>query len=233
MTGHARRMRRRWAPLHAVSLLILLTLACLPITPVQAASGVSGSLVSALERSAPAANPHVLELATRALRCVQRRMPVRTLSVIDYSLPSTQRRLWVFDLTQKRLLFREWVAHGRNTGNNMAKHFSNRPGSLMSSLGTFVTDGTYVGHNGLSLRLKGLDGRFNDEAERRAIVIHGADYVSPNFAKNSGRLGRMVFAYYPNKAWLQGSHLLHGCGPSGDEDGLAATTTARSATTSR
>lgn len=195
-------------------------------------------LAHALSRAAPAANPKVLSLATRALSCVQRSMPTRTLSVIDYSLPSTRPRLWVFDIAKRQLLFKELVAHGRNSGENLATHFSNRPGSLMSSLGTFVTDGTYHGHNGYSLRLKGVDGRFNDNAESRAIVIHAANYVNLSLAHEQGRIGRswgcpavrpavahklidairersMVFAYYPDKAWLKGSQLLEGC--SGDQ----------------
>lgn len=195
---------------------------------------VSPPLAQELASVAPLANPQVLVLAARAVACVDKSMPVRTLSVIDYSLPSTQPRLWVFDLQQHRLLFHEWVAHGRNSGENLATRFSNEPGSLMSSLGTFVTDGTYVGHNGYSLRLKGIDGRFNDQAESRAVVIHGAAYVDPAFARKEGRLGRsfgcpavrkdiahklidairersVVFAYYPDVHWLQGSRVLDGC----------------------
>lgn len=195
----------------------------------------SNDLASALVRAAPAADPHVITLATRALQCVQKAMPARTLSVIDYSRPSSQPRLWVFDLAHRTLLFKELVAHGRNSGNDLATHFSNAPGSLMSSLGTFVTDGTYVGHNGYSLRLKGLDQGFNDNAESRAIVIHGANYVSPVFAASEGRLGRswgcpavrrgvarrlidtikersVVFAYYPDPTWLKQSSTLGDCG---------------------
>ena len=156
-----------WIRLAPVAL--LLVFACVP--PSAAADGGREALARALAQTAPRANPKVLALATQALACVRRTMPVRTLSVIDYSLPSTTPRLWVFDLAHRSLLFHVLVAHGRHTGGQYAKHFSNREGSLMSSLGTFVTDGTYVGHNGYSLRLKGLDGRFNDQAEKRAIVI--------------------------------------------------------------
>lgn len=196
-----------------------------------------GDLASALSHAAPAADPKVIALATRALQCVQKAMPARTLSVIDYSRPSTEPRLWVFDVNQRTLLFNEWVAHGRNSGDNLTERFSNAPGSLMSSLGTFVTDGTYQGHNGYSLRLKGLDDGFNDNAESRAIVIHGANYVSPAFAKTQGRIGRswgcpavragvahklidairersVVFAYYPDKRWLSNAATLGDCGAS-------------------
>ncbi|WP_425477057.1 murein L,D-transpeptidase catalytic domain family protein [Oleiagrimonas soli] len=196
--------------------------------------GSDRALAVDLARAAPQANPRVIALATRALKCVSRHRTVRTLSVIDYSLPSTTPRLWVFDLPHRTVLFHVLVAHGRNTGGQYARHFSNREGSLMSSLGTFVTDGTYVGHNGYSLRLKGLDGRFNDQAEKRAIVIHGASYVSRQFAEAQGRLGRswgcpavrksvakplidairkqsVVFAYYPDKDWLQDAPTLADC----------------------
>lgn len=193
-----------------------------------------GGLAAALARAAPAADPRVLALATRALQCVQPAMPARTLSVIDYSRPSTEPRLWVFDLAQRRLLFRERVAHGRNSGGNVPDRFSNTPESRMSSLGTFVTDGTYHGRNGYSLRLRGLDGRFNDNAESRAIVIHGASYVSESFARAEGRIGRswgcpavrqavarplidairersVVFAYYPDRDWLAAAPTLGDC----------------------
>jgi hypothetical protein len=212
--------------------------AALFLVPLAAAASPTDAdrLAEALSLAAPAANPKVLALASRALTCVQRSMAANTLSVIDYSLPSTTPRLWVFALGQQpRLLFHEWVAHGRNSGDNLPNRFSNEPGSLMSSLGTFVTDGTYQGHNGYSLRLKGIDGRFNDRAEERAIVIHGASYVSQAFVRGQGRLGRswgcpavragvarklidtiadrsVVFAYYPDPGWLGASRLLGDCG---------------------
>ena len=156
---------------------------------------------------------------------------MRRLSVIDYSRPSTQPRLWVFDLEKARLLFEERVAHGRNTGENLATRFSNATGSYMSSLGAFVTQEAYRGSNGYSLRLQGLEPGFNDKARERAIVIHGAPYVSDALVRSQGRLGRslgcpavstavarplidsirggsFVFAYYPDPAWLKQSRLL-------------------------
>lgn len=216
-----------------VLLLLLLLLA--PGIRAALASPADGGLAAALAHAAPAADPKVLALATRALQCVQKTMPARTLSVIDYSRPSTEPRLWVFDLGRRTLLFRELVAHGRNSGDNLPDHFSNAPESRMSSLGTFVTDGTYQGHNGYSLRLKGLDGRFNDNAESRAIVIHGASYVNAAFAHALGRIGRswgcpavrksvaqplidairehsVVFAYYPDRDWLRAAPTLGNCG---------------------
>ena len=223
------------APRTLVRRVLPLAALLLALAPAARAAAPLDPLAADLARAAPAANPQVIALATRALQCVQKAMPARTLSVIDYSRPSTQPRLWVFDLAHRTLLFKELVAHGRNSGDNEATHFSNAPGSLMSSLGTYVTDGTYVGHNGYSLRLKGLDEGFNDNAESRAIVIHGASYVSPMFAASEGRLGRswgcpavrrgvakrlidtikdrsVVFAYYPDPKWLRQSPTLGSCG---------------------
>ena len=112
------------------------------------------------------------------------------LSVIDYSLPSTTKRLWVFNLDSRRLLFHELVAHGRNSGENLALSFSNEEGSLKSSLGAFVTGTTYFGKNGYSMRLRGMESGVNDHAEARAIVVHGAPYVDEAVARKLGRLGR-------------------------------------------
>ncbi len=112
------------------------------------------------------------------------------LTVIDYTLPSTQPRLWVLDLDRGRVLYRELVAHGRRSGENVTRAFSNAPGSLMTSLGLFVTDSPYVGHNGYSLRLRGLQPGINDRAYERAIVFHGAPYVNQATAEKAGRLGR-------------------------------------------
>ena len=98
--------------------------------------------------------------------------------------------MWVIDLSLGRILYRELVAHGRESGENTTRTFSNLPGSLMSSMGLFVTDATYVGRNGYSLRLRGLEPGVNDRAYDRAIVMHGADYVSQALAARLGRIGR-------------------------------------------
>lgn len=112
------------------------------------------------------------------------------LTVIDYSRPSTERRLWVLDLVRARVLFHELVAHGKNSGEDVTQFFSNAHGSLMTSLGLFVTGSTYYGANGYSLRLAGRDAGVNDNAFARAIVMHGAAYVSEAVAARLGRLGR-------------------------------------------
>ncbi|MFD2787260.1 murein L,D-transpeptidase catalytic domain family protein [Hymenobacter rubripertinctus] len=113
-----------------------------------------------------------------------------TLSIIDFSQSSTRERLWVIDLSQGRLVHHSLVAHGKNTGEEFARTFSNREGSEMSSLGFYVTSHTYQGKHGLSLRLEGVDAGYNTNARSRAVVVHGADYVSPAFVQRHGRLGR-------------------------------------------
>jgi hypothetical protein len=179
----------------------------------------------------------VFELALNAASCAVRTGAVTappTLTVIDYSKPSTERRLWVFDLKAKELVYEELVAHGQGSGANMATAFSNENESHQTSLGLFVTKDTYVGKNGYSLRLDGLDRGVNDRARERAIVMHGAPYVSEQFVKANGRLGRswgcpavsdavarkmidlvkgggLVFSYYPDAEWLKNSKYLGGC----------------------
>ena len=188
----------------------------------------SDSLAASLLRQAPGLRAEVLRLALDAAQTAEDRGLVQrrdVITVIDYSLPSTQPRLFVFDLIARKLLFRELVAHGKNSGDNRTTFFSNSPGSLATSLGLFVTEDTYVGGNGYSLRLRGLEEGVNDMALDRAIVMHGASYVSRAAIAALGRLGRSwgcpavrtevakkiintvrggsaVFAYYPEKSWL-------------------------------
>jgi len=160
--------------------------------------------------------------------------PPRTLTLIDYSRPSVEPRLWVYDLNSGALLFKELVAHGRNTGDNMATRFSDAMNSHQTSLGLFVASTTYVGSNGYSLRLDGMEPGFNGRARDRAIVMHGAPYVDPGVAARQGRLGRswgcpalreavardiidtiagggVIFSYYPDDDWLKTSRFINGC----------------------
>ena len=177
---------------------------------------------------------HIVDLAISAVTCGIASgdlVAPPTLTVIDYSLPSARPRLWVFDLRSGQLLFKELVAHGRNSGVAVATHFSDKAGSHQSSLGLFRTADTYVGQNGYSLRLDGLEPGINGHARARAIVMHGAKYVDANVAGDSGRVGRswgcpalreaiarqlidavrdggVVFSYYPDPAWLENSRFL-------------------------
>lgn len=112
------------------------------------------------------------------------------LTIVDFSKSSREKRLWVVDLEKKSVLYHTLVAHGRNTGDEYARHFSNTSESYMSSLGFYVTAESYIGKHGLSLKLHGKDEKYNSNALSRAVVIHGADYVSENFIKQHGRLGR-------------------------------------------
>lgn len=114
------------------------------------------------------------------------------LSIVDFSISSNKERLWVIDMKTKNILFHTLVAHGRNTGDEYAANFSNLPNSFMSSIGFYVTGEVYHGKHGLSLRLDGQEKEFNSQARNRAVVMHGADYVSKAFIKKAGRLGRSL-----------------------------------------
>ncbi|GAA4470723.1 murein L,D-transpeptidase catalytic domain family protein [Nibrella saemangeumensis] len=130
------------------------------------------------------------EVFEYALRGLQKMDAKPIISIVDMSQPSTKKRLYVIDLENKKLLFNTFVSHGRNTGELMASSFSNVNSSNKSSLGFYKTLGTYVGKHGVSLKLKGLEKGFNDNAYERAIVLHGADYVCEDFVRRTGRLGR-------------------------------------------
>lgn len=134
----------------------------------------------------------VLELAMEGWGKLEDDLKSPILTVIDFSLPSTEKRLWVIDPAKGLILHHTVVAHGRNSGELLAKTFSNQPESFQSSLGFYKTAETYQGKHGYSLRLDGLEKGFNDQARNRAIVIHGADYAKEEFAKNTGRLGRSL-----------------------------------------
>ncbi len=112
------------------------------------------------------------------------------LTLIDFSLSSNTKRLWVIDLTSNTILFNSLVAHGRNTGEEFASAFSNLNSSFKSSLGFYATGEIYQGKHGASLRLDGLENGVNDNARERGVVMHGADYVSESFIRNHKRLGR-------------------------------------------
>jgi len=112
------------------------------------------------------------------------------LTVVDFNKSSTQKRLWIIDLANNRLLYNTLVAHGQGSGGDMPNKFSNLPNSHQSSLGFYVTSDIYRGKHGRSMKLDGMDEGFNSNAKERAVVIHGADYVSEQFVQKHGRLGR-------------------------------------------
>jgi len=199
-----------------------------------AASAKSPSTALGLAKLAPKADPRVLALALDAMACAQKggiAPSASRLAVIDYSRPSVEPRLWVFDLDDGTLLYEEVVAHGQGSGENVPHKFSNKEGTHQSSLGLFVTADTYNGRNGYSLRMDGLEPGINDQALARAIVMHGAPYVNTGLAHSMGRLGRswgcpavrptvakplintlkegqFLFSYYPDQTWLKTSRFL-------------------------
>lgn len=112
------------------------------------------------------------------------------MAIADFGKSSNTKRLWVFDFNDNELLFNTWVAHGKYSGEEYASSFSNVSGSKKTSLGAYVTAETYQGSHGYSLKLDGLETGLNDNARSRAVVMHGADYVSADFIRKYGRLGR-------------------------------------------
>lgn len=199
-------------------------------------------LFNTLAAKAPDLNQAVLGKALSAMQCAVRHGgdAADRLAVIDFSLPSAEPRLWLFDIKEKSLLLHELVAHGQNTGDNYAENFSNIYGSFQSSIGLFRTQESYFGRHGYSLRMDGLEPGFNDLARQRAIVIHAADYVDPEWVTRQGRIGRSqgcpavrpevaelvvdslkdgqyMFAYYPDQEWLDTSLYLNCDGPEAGE----------------
>ena len=152
----------------------------------------------------------------------------RVVSFIDFTLPSTEKRFYTIDLATREVLYHSLVSHGKNTGENMATSFSNVPHSNQSSMGFYLTGETYVGSKGYSMRLDGMDGAFNDNMRRRAVVMHDAKYVSEEWIRKYGRIGRsqgcpalpkqvakkvidtikdktMIFAYFNDSTYLSTS----------------------------
>ncbi|MBO0932512.1 murein L,D-transpeptidase catalytic domain family protein [Fibrella aquatilis] len=145
-------------------------------------------LYDQLNLAASGLNRDVFALAVRGMQQVSGAKPL--LSIVDMSQPSSRKRLYVIDLLRQKLLFHTYVAHGRNSGELLAKRFSNANSSFQSSLGFYKTLGLYQGKHGLSMQLQGLEKGINDNAFARAIVMHGADYVSESIIRQTGRLGR-------------------------------------------
>lgn len=191
---------------------------------------IDATELATLGKAAPKLDKKILTLASHAYNHALETNKVKNpyLTVIDYHLPSSQKRMWIFDVDNDKLIYNTYVAHGKNSGSLYAKHFSNRNQSKQSSLGTYITKSTYYGGKGLSLNLQGMEPGFNDNAYDRRVVIHGAWYVEPKFVQQSGRAGRswgcpaigkslakpvintikegsVVFAYYPDSQYLNHS----------------------------
>lgn len=154
------------------------------------------------------------------------------LSICDFSQSSRKKRLYIIDMLNKKLVVNTYVAHGKNSGSEFAKSFSNKPESLKSSLGFYVTKNTYQGGHGLSLKIQGLERGYNDKADFRNIVVHGSNYVGPDFLKFNACCGRSfgcpaipsaetpmviktikegscLFIYHPDKDYLRHSKLIN------------------------
>ncbi|NKB46422.1 MAG: hypothetical protein GKR77_01380 [Legionellales bacterium] len=185
------------------------------------------SMVKKLSAQAPQIDRKVLRMAVTAYKNAHQKGQVKKplLTVIDYSLPSSKKRMWIFDIHNNKVSYYTHVSHGKNSGGLKASSFSNTNGSKQSSLGTFITADTYQGANGYSLNLHGLEKGINDNAYQRRIVMHGAAYANESFIKKNGYLGRswgcpavashlakpvinkikggsVVFAYYPKQTFL-------------------------------
>lgn len=201
------------------------------------AQSLTHHLTEKLSSHAPLLNEQVLNKALLSMQCATNNgLPgAERLAVIDFSLPSSEKRLWIFDLTRQQLVLEDLVAHGNKSGDAIATDFSNIVNSHQSSIGLFRTQESYFGRHGYSLRMDGLEPGVNDKARERAIVIHGADYVDPEWIDQYGRIGRsqgcpavrsevadlvvdnlkdgqFLFTYYPDQEWLENSAFLN-CQP--------------------
>lgn len=187
-----------------------------------------------LHTQASTLNEQVIDKVLTTLKCANAYNVDRNniLTIIDYSLPSNEKRLWVFDLKEKKLLYHTYVSHGITSGTLATNFFSNKFNSKASSIGVYKTEQAYYGREGLSLRLDGLDRSFNDNASNRSVVMHGGWYVEEPFIKRYGRPGRswgcpalplglyqpiintikdksLLVAYYPSDNWFGKSRFLN------------------------
>lgn len=196
-------------------------------------SNASITAATLLKNANPALKQDVINKVLTTIKCTAKTNiqfnPI--LAIIDYSMPSNKKRLWVFDLSAQKLLYHTYVTHGLRSGELMTQYFSNKNNSKASSMGVFKTDKDYYGRHGLSLKLDGLDRCFNDNATNRSIVMHGSWYAEEYFIKRYKRAGRswgcpavpssqytkiintlknnaMFIVYYPNDDWFLNSKFL-------------------------
>jgi hypothetical protein len=219
-------------------------------TPDQKLTGSENALKSAdgkvyASLHEPVLNPEAFRIALSGYRVLHSRGLVQRdslITIIDYSLPSSEDRFFVIDLRKNMVIYKTLVAHGRNSGELYATRFSNLAHSHRSALGFYITGSPYHGGQGYSMMLTGMDTGYNDHARTRSIVIHGARYATPQYIKQYGRLGRsfgcpalppdvnefiidcikegsVLFSYYPDREYIRGSTVLSALSES-DATGL-------------
>ena len=220
----------------ALLLLLIPTINNVGFARFNAGKAFSEDLYSAINLTDSGLSRNIFNLAIKGLIKLDTKGRLQNstiLTIADYSQSSSNKRLYVIDLKNKKLLFNTYVAHGRNTGSEFAKNFSNQEGSFKSSLGFYITLNPIIGlHTGLSLILDGVEKGINDHAGKRAIIMHGADYATADFIKKYGRLGRSqgcpalppemnkpiiesikggtcLFIYNPDNKYIQNSSLLN------------------------
>lgn len=205
------------------------------VSHTESTGGSAAALYNAWNLESTGLSKDAFEKAYKGFMVLQSKNVLKNcnlLTIVDYSMSSTQKRLFVVEMVTGKVLFNTLVAHGRNSGHDRATDFSNAGESHKSSLGFFITLDTYNGSNGYSLKLKGCENGINSNALNRAIVMHGAGYVSENFIRRNGYLGRShgcpavpaelnkkiidvikngscMFLYYPLKNYISRSKILN------------------------
>ncbi len=217
------------------SQLVLSTISSVSLSSSAAAAAEATLLNDSLHLDTKGLNIKALEYALKGFNYLQQKGMLYNkdiLSICDYSQSSKNKRLYVIDIVNKKLMLNTYVAHGKNSGTEYANSFSNNPNSLKSSLGFFVTRSTYFGGHGLSLKIDGLEKGFNDKANTRNIVVHGSDYVGNDFVRSNNFCGRSygcpavplhesstvintikdgscLFIYHPTQKYLKQSRILN------------------------
>lgn len=206
------------------------------VTEINSAKALNGEIYASVNLSEIGLSRDVFDLAIKGLKKLDTEGKLNNPNIVtiaDYSQSSNKKRLYVIDLKNRKLLFNTYVAHGRNTGDEYARSFSNVEGSFKTSLGFYITEQPIVGsHTGFSLLIEGVEKGINDLAVKRAIIIHAAEYATENFIKKYGRLGRSygcpsvppelnkpiinaikggscLFLYNPDKDYISKSTLLN------------------------
>ena len=224
--------------LNIKSILIILLLNCILIPEVHSSKGIGLVKYASIYEDLIGAVKPDFELFERAYLGYidlklsgQLSFKKNILTIIDFRLPSIKKRMWVIDLKSKTILYHTYVAHGENSGKKYAIDFSNKMDSHQSSLGFYVTEGTYIGKNGLSLKLRGLESGFNSNAKQRYVVLHGAHYATQEYIDKHGILGNSegcpaipmgihepiiqltkggtcLFIYFPDNNYLENSNYI-------------------------